>query len=86
MAQGAKRDDGDRSRVRSDKRRGRRRGAARGLDGARLAAFGILALWGFSNLYVVASPAYDPPEGIHAVALAAATYLFFHKSNGGVDH
>lgn len=66
-------------------RRTRKRSVRRsssGLDGTRLAAFAVLAFWGFSNLYDIFSLAYDPPEGIHAVALAAATYLFFRRANG----
>lgn len=62
--------------------RRRARRSVRGLDGTRVAAFAVLVFWGFSNVYDIFSFKYDPPEGIHAVALAAATYLFFRRSDG----
>lgn len=41
-------------------------------------------VWGGTTLYDILSTAYNPPEGINTVALAAATYLFgsaFLKEN-----
>jgi hypothetical protein len=55
--------------------------------GARIrvaAAITILIVWAGTTLADVLSVAYNPPDGVNTVALAAATYLFgsaFLKEN-----
>lgn len=73
--------------VSRDQPRRRPRRNPRADRGARLrvaAALGILVLWSGTTIYDILSSAYNPPEGINTVALAAATYLFgsaFLKEN-----
>lgn len=47
-----------------------------GVRGRTVAAGSILMVWGVSTVVDIWSTSYSPPEGINAVALAAATYLF----------
>jgi hypothetical protein len=66
-------------RVPDHKRRRRGGRIDRGSRGPSLrsaAAVGILLIWAASTVYDITSAAYDPPEGLNTIALAAATYLF----------
>lgn len=65
--------------VHRDKPRGRRRrlfGRSYGIRARTVAAGAIIAVWAASTLADIATRAYQPPEGLNTVALAAATYLF----------